>query len=107
MEKSKSEILHGPLPYTHSDFCQKIKLRDPTFPSPILHKISQIFNKLHGVKQIEKQHRIQIETDTIETIDQSNEADKHVNKIYIKVDEAAKANLQLIIDIIEHYKNKK
>ena len=107
MEISKSEIFHARLPYTHSDFCKKMKLSDPTFPSPILHKISQIFNKLHGLKQIEKGHRIQIESSTIETIHQSNEADKHVNKIYIKVDEAAKANHQLIIDIIEHYKNKK
>lgn len=104
MVLSSREILHEPIPYSYAHFCKTIKLRDPTFPSPILQRASHIFNKLHGLKQIEKNHRIEIESSTIETIYQGSQANKHVSKVYMKVDEAAIANLQLITEIINHYK---
>ena len=104
---SSREILHEPIPFSYSDFCKTIKLRDPTFPSPILRRVSHIFNKFQGLKQIEKHHRIEIESSTIETIHQASQANKHVSKVYMKVDEAANTNLQIIIEITDHYKKKK
>ena len=100
-------IINKPVPLSFGRFCRKIKEKDCEVPDHIIQKASDVFNKLHGLKKIEKIHRVDIERSTIETNHQDSQANKHVFKIYKKVDEAAFENLQLILEIIDYYKNKK
>ena len=104
MEEHEEVLDDEPVPFTFSSFCQKIKQRDSKFPSSILRRASDIFNKLHGVKRTEKNHRLDIEHSTIETRHQSSQANNHVHTVYKKIDESAIEILQLILEIIDHYK---
>ena len=97
------EIVDEPVPFSFREFSQKISERDNILPSDILRKASDIFNKLHGLKQIEKNHRTNIHFE-LETNRQYDQANTHVYKMYKKVDEVALKNLELIEEIIEHYK---
>ena len=97
------EIVDEPLPSSFREFCQLINQKDHKLPADILQTASDVFNKLHGLKQIEKNHLKDIWFD-IETIQQDNLAKNHVYKLNKKVDEAALKNLELIVKIIEHYK---
>ena len=107
MEQHEEVLDDEQVPFIFRSFSQKIKLRDSKFPSSILRRASDIFNKLHGVKKTEKKHRQDIETSTIETIHQSSQANNHVHRVYKKIDESALEILQLILEIIDHYKNEK
>ena len=98
-------LLDDPIPLTFRDFCQTISQKDSKIPDDILRKASDVFNKLNGLKQVEKNHFNDV-WDHIETRHHHNKQDNHIKKIYEKVDEAALKNLELIVEIIEHYKNK-
>ena len=108
-EQSSSSILldkSTAAPFSFSQYCQKIKQHDCQFPTDLLQKTAHVYNKLHGLKKIEKYHRIDIESSTIETKRQSHQANCHVYKMYKKIDESALANLELILGIIDYYKKK-
>ena len=100
------EIIDEPVPFSFHHFCQKIKQKDSQLPSTLLHKASTVFNKFHGLKKNEKNHRIDID-DMVETKHQWLQVNNHVKKCYKKIDETAFENLELILEIIDYYQNKK
>ena len=50
------EILDGSVPKYFDQFCSKLRLKDSELPSIIIQKASDVFNKLDGLKKIEKGH---------------------------------------------------
>ena len=104
MNMEPREILDEAVPKCFDQFCSKIRQKDSELPSIILQKASDVFNKMHGLKKIEKGHRTNIHLD-IETSRQRCQANNHVKKIYKRVDDAAHLNLDLLMEIIEYYKN--
>ena len=100
------EILDGSVPKYFDQFCSKLRQKDCEIPSIIIQKASDVFNKLDGLKKIEKGHRIDILLD-LETSRQRCKANNHVKKIHQRVDDTAHVNLDLLMEIIEYYKNRK
>ena len=100
------EISDETVPNCFDQFCSRVKQKDAELPINLLQKASNVFNKLHGLKKIENYHLTDIHLD-IETSKQRYKANNHVKRIYKRVDDAAHENLDLIIEIIEYYKNRK